>query len=85
MVAINLNIQDEVYEKVMYFLKSLPKSDVQITEKRVIEGISPTTLDEEDFDYMDSDYLKEIDKVIAEAKEQGLDNLQSYEEFKDEL
>ena len=37
MIAVKLNIQDEVYEKVMYFLKSLPKQDIQIIDKKIID------------------------------------------------
>ena len=85
MIAVNLNIADEVYEKVMYFLSSLPKKDIQIIKTRTIEEIDPTILPKDDFDYMSREYLEEIDKSVKEAKEIGFHNLQSYEEFKNEL
>ncbi len=85
MIAVNLNIQENVYDKVMYLLKSLPKKDVQILEKRVIEVIDPIKLPKDHFDYMSQEELNKIDDDIKQAKKQGFENLQTYEEFKDEL
>lgn len=81
MIAVNLNIPDEAYEKIMYLLKGLPKKDIQIIKTRTIEEIDPTTLPKDDFDYMSKEYLVEIDKSLQEAKAEGFHNLQSYEEF----
>jgi len=85
MITVNLNIADEAYEKIMYLLKALPQKDIQIIKTKAIEEIDPTTLPKDDFDYMSKEYLEEIDKNIKEAKEKGFHNLQSYEEFRDEL
>jgi len=76
MIAVNLNIEESVYEKVMYFLNSLPKKDIQIVNKKVIEEIDPTILPKDDFDYISKEELNEIDRLISEAKSNG---------FKDEL
>lgn len=85
MIAVNLNIEEKAYEKVMYLLNSLPKKDIEIINKRVIEEIDPSTLDKDDFDYMSKKALKKLDKKVKKAKKNGLNKLQSYEEFKDEL
>ena len=85
MVSINLNIEDSVYDKVMYLLKLFPKKDVKIIQERVIEEIDPTILPKDDFDYMSREYLEEIDRSIKKAKEEGLQNLKSYEELRNEL
>ncbi len=85
MIAVNLSIKDEAYEKVMYLINSLPKKDIKIIKKTIIEEIDPTLLDKKDFDYISRDDLNKMDKEIADAKRKGLDNLKSYKEFKDEL
>lgn len=85
MIAVNLSIQDEAYEKVMYLINSLPKKDIKIIKKTIIQEIDPTSLEKEDFDYISRDDLSKMDKEIADAKREGLDNLKSYKEFKDEL
>jgi len=74
MIAISLNIRDEIYDKVIYFLNSLPKQDVQIIKKEVIEEIDPTTLPKNHFDYISQEELDEIDKEIAQAKANGFKN-----------
>lgn len=85
MKEISLNVEDGAYEHVMYFLNSLPRKDVQIIESKNIEEIDPTALPKDDFDYMSKEDLKEIDKSVSEAKKVGFSNLQSYEEFKNDL
>lgn len=85
MIAVNLNIEEKAYERVMYLLNALPKKDIEIINQRVIEEIDPTVLDKNDFDYMSKKELKKLHKKIKKAKKKGLDKLQSYEEFKDEL
>ncbi len=85
MKTISLKINETVYDKVMYFLQSLPKKDVQIIDNQTIEEFDPTSLPESDFDYMSKDYLKKIDDEIEKAKKEGLDKLQTYEEFRNEL
>jgi len=38
MHSIQLNIEDSVFEKVIYFLQNLPKNEVQIVEDRIIQN-----------------------------------------------
>ncbi len=77
MIAVSLSIKDEAYEKVMYLINSLPKKDIKIIKKTIIEEIDPTLLEKEDFDYISKDDLNKMDKEIADAKREGLDNLKS--------
>lgn len=37
MHTLRLNIQDSVFDKVIYFLQNLPKNEVEIIENKVIE------------------------------------------------
>ena len=85
MIAINLNIKDEVYDKVMYLLNSLPKQDVQITNKRVIPEIDVTNLSKNDFDYMSKEELKKINDLSAKIKNGKSDDFIDFEELKNEL
>ena len=85
MIAINLNIKDEVYDKVMYLLNSLPKQDVQIANKRVIPEIDITNLSKNDFDYISKEDLKKIDDLSAKIKNGKNDNFIDFEELKNEL
>jgi hypothetical protein len=36
MYSVKLNIEDSVFEKIIYFLQNLPKNEVQIIEKKQI-------------------------------------------------
>jgi len=81
MIALNLNIREEVYEKIIYFLHSLPKKDVQIVQKRVIDEIDPTVLPKEHFDYIDKNELDEMSRLVEEAKRIGFDKLKSFDEL----
>jgi len=49
MHTLKLNIQDNVIDKVIYFLQNLPKNEVEIVEKTIIQ---------DDWSYLE----KEIDK-----------------------
>ena len=40
MHAIKLNIQDNVFDKVIYFLQNLPKNEVEIVEDRISDDWS---------------------------------------------
>ena len=40
MHAVKLNIQDSVFDKVIYFLQSLPSNEVEIVEDTIIENWS---------------------------------------------
>ncbi|MCX6074601.1 MAG: hypothetical protein NTY39_09810 [Campylobacterales bacterium] len=81
MIALNLNIREEVYEKIIYFLQSLPKKDVQIVQKRVIDEIDPTILPKEHFDYISKNELDEMSRLVEEAKRIGFDKLKSFDEL----
>ena len=85
MIAVNLKINEYVYEKIMYFLNSLPKSDVEILYKKKIEEIEPTSLPKDDFDYIEENRLKEIDELIKEAKKDNFKSLKTFDELKNEL
>jgi hypothetical protein len=85
MIAINLNVKDEVYDKVMYLLNSLPKQDVQIANKRVIPEIDITNLSKNDFDYISKEDLKKIDDLSAKIKNGKNDDFIDFEELKNEL
>jgi len=85
MIAINLSIKNEAYEKVMYILNSLPKQDVQILRENIIEEIDPTSLPEDDFDYIGKEELEKIDKELSEAKKEQFKNLKSFDELKNDL
>lgn len=37
MHTLKLNIQDNVFEKVIYFLNNLPKNDIEIVEDKIIQ------------------------------------------------
>jgi hypothetical protein len=37
MHTLKLNIQDNVFEKVIYFLNNLPKNDIEIVEDSIIQ------------------------------------------------
>ena len=82
MAVVNLNIRDEVLDKVMYILKSFPKKDVQIISKKLIEEIDPTKLSKDNFDYMSPKELSKIDMLIEEAKNSDFKNMQSFDELK---
>lgn len=81
MIALNLNIRDEVYDKVMYFLQSLPKKDVQIVQRAVIDEIDPTVLSKDDFDYISKDELENMTKLVEGAMADGFKNLKSFDEL----
>jgi len=85
MIAINLKINENVYENIICFLNSLPKSDVEILYEKKIEEIEPTKLPKDDFDYINKNRLKEIDTMLKEAKEDDFKSLKSFDELKDEL
>lgn len=41
MHTLKLKVQDSVFDKIMYFLQNLPKSEVEIIEERVISKKEP--------------------------------------------
>jgi len=40
MHSLRLNIEDSVFDKVIYFLQNLPKEDIIIVENKIIENFS---------------------------------------------
>ena len=85
MIAVNLNIRDEMYEKIMYFLKSLPKQDIQIVSYEKIEEINPTTLPKEHFDYLSQEEMDELDKMSQMVKNGNLSEFKYFEDLKNEI
>ena len=85
MITVNLNIKDEVYDKVMYLLNSLPKQDVQIVEKRVIKEIDFTTLPKEHFDYISQEELNNMNEEMQKVKDGDSSNFVDFQEWKNEL
>jgi len=85
MIAVNLNIRDEMYEKIMYFLKSLPKQDIQIVSYEKIEEINPTTLPKEHFDYLSQEEMDELDRMSQMVKNGNLSEFKYFEDLKNEI
>jgi len=69
MKTVELKISDNAFEKVLYFLKHLPKQDVQIFLK------------EEDFDTLPPELEKELHEMITDYKNGKKDAFISLEEF----
>jgi hypothetical protein len=55
MHTLKLNIQDNVFDKIIYFLQNLPKDEIEIVENKVIM---------DDWSYLES----EIDKGLNSGK-----------------
>ena len=69
MRTIKLNIQDNVFDKVYYFLSNLPKSEVEIVEYSNEDDLS--TLESEIEKSLNSKVLKKShDKIFDELIEQ---------------
>ena len=85
MIAMSLKVNENVYDKIMGFLNSLSKKDVEILYQKKIEEIEPNKLSKNDFDYISDEKLKEIDSIINEAKKNNFNNLKSFDELKNEL
>jgi hypothetical protein len=85
MIAVSLNIRDEISEKIMYFLKSLPKQDIQIVSYEKIEEINPTTLPKDNFDYMTQEEIEELERMSRMVKDGNLSEFQDFEELKNEI
>ncbi len=85
MTALSLNIRDEALDKVLYLLESLPHKDVQIVNKVNIEEINPVKLPKDHFDYVSEEELSEMDRLVDEALQTGLENLKSFDELRNEL
>jgi len=60
MHSIRLDIQDSVFDKVIYFLQNLPKDEVSIVETKVIEESS---IEGKDWDYWSEEEIENIGKI----------------------
>jgi hypothetical protein len=85
MIAVSLNIRDEISEKIMYLIKSLPKQDIQIVSYEKIEEINPTTLAKDHFDYMTQEEVDELDRMSQMVKCGNLSEFQDFEDLKNEI
>ena len=56
MHTVKLNIQDSVFEKVIYFLQNLPSNEVEIVEDTIIE----------DWSYLESDIDKGLNSGVSD-------------------
>jgi hypothetical protein len=56
MHTLKLNIEDSVFDKVLYFLQNLPKHDVEIVDEKLIE---------EDWSYLESEIDKGLDSGVS--------------------
>ena len=57
MHSIRLNIEDSVFDKVIYFLQNLPKHEVEIVEDKLVEN---------DWSYLESEIDKGLDSGISD-------------------
>ena len=53
-----ITISIKVYDKIIWFLNSLAKKDVEVLYQQKIEEIDPTKLSENDFDYISEEKIK---------------------------
>jgi len=67
MHTIKLNIQDSVFDKILYFLQNLPKDEVEIIESKEIK---------DDWSYLEKEIDKGINSGISERSHtQIIDNI----------
>ncbi len=57
MHTLKLNIEDSVFDKVLYFLQNLPKHEVEIVEEKMVE---------EDWSYLESEIDKGLHSGVSE-------------------
>ena len=60
MHSLRLNIEDSVFDKVIYFLQNLPKNEVSIVETKIIEDI---IVKNADWDYWNEEEINNIGKI----------------------
>ncbi len=60
MHSLRLNIEDSVFDKVIYFLQNLPKNDVEIVENKIIENV---IIKNNDWDYWSEEEIDNIGKI----------------------
>ncbi|PHR58376.1 MAG: hypothetical protein COA44_02705 [Arcobacter sp.] len=65
MHSIRLDIQDNVFDKVIYFLNNLPKNDVKIIENNFIE---------EDWSHLESEIDKGLSSGISDKSHEEIIN-----------
>jgi len=69
MHTIKLNIQDSVFDKVIYFLNNLPSNEVEIIEKKTIA---------DDWSYLESEIDKGLTSGVSKkSHEEIIDNIKS--------
>jgi len=56
MHTLKLNIQDSVFDKILYFLQNLPKDEVEIVEN---------SMTKEDWSYLETEIDKGIDSGVS--------------------
>jgi len=79
MHALKLNIEDSVFDKVIYFLQNLPKSEVRIVEDKIV---TDTERDSLDWDYWSEDELKNFGKyAIGLSSNDFDDNNEDYSKW----
>lgn len=73
MHALKLNIEDSVFDKVIYFLQNLPKNEVRIVEDKMIADNERDGLD---WDYWSEEELKNFGKytIALSSNDFGDDN-----------
>jgi len=60
MHSLRLNIEDSIFDKVIYFLQNLPKNDVEIVENKIIENV---IIKNNDWDYWSEEEIDNIGKI----------------------
>jgi len=67
MHTITLNVKDNVFDKIIYFLKNLPKDEVEIIEDKVVK-------ENEDIDYWSEEELKNFGKYSVGLSSNDFDD-----------
>ena len=76
MHSIRLNIEDSVFDKVIYFLQNLPKNEVSIVETKIIEDI---IVKNEDWDYWSEEEISNFGKYSIGLSSNDFDD--DYEDY----
>ena len=64
MHTIKLNIQDNVFDKVIYFLQNLPSNEVEIVEETVVE----------DWSHLESEIDKGLNSGVSDQSHEEIVN-----------
>jgi len=65
MHTLKLNIQDSVFDKILYFLQNLPKDEVEIVENSLIK---------EDWSYLETEIDKGINSGVSDKSHNEIIN-----------